>query len=143
MKTKFTTLFVLLFVAVIATACGNQAPSEPPTSAFTQEQAIEIATNALANGYNNADVVAYSRDLDDSVKAMLTEEAFLQTQEAYMSKYGKFVSVEQAELTHAKTKGYVRWTFTGRFEKGTLYLSFVFPKDGTKAEGAGLYEEKP
>lgn len=143
MKIKFTTLFVLLVIVVLVSACGSKAPSEPPTSAFTEKQAIDIATNALENGYNKADVVAYSRDLADSVKAMLTEEAFLQTQQTYMRKYGKFVSVEQAELTHAKTKGYVRWTFTSKFEKGTLYLSFVFPKDGNKAEGAGLYEEKP
>lgn len=143
MKTKLTTLLVILIAAMLASACGSNAPSEPPTSAFTEEQAIEIATNALSNGYNNADLAAYSRDLADNVKSMLTEEAFLQTQQGYMSKYGRFISVEQAELTHARTNGYVRWTFTGKFEKGILYLSLVFPNDGTKAEGAGLYEEKP
>lgn len=143
MKTKLTTLFVLLIVAVFATACGTKASSEPPTSVFTQEQAIEIATNALANGYNKSDSAAYLRDMDDSMKAAVTPDGFTQFIQPYKDNYGDFISVESAELSHAKTQGYVRWTFTCKFEKGTLYFALVFPKDGDKAAGATITDAKP
>lgn len=143
MKTKFTTLFVLLIAAVLATACGSQAPNTPPTSVLTQEQAIEVATNALANGYNNGDSAAYLRDMDDSMKAAITQEGFTQFIQPYKDTYGNFVSVESAELSHAKTEGYVRWTFTCYFEKGTLYFALVFPENGNKAAGASITDVKP
>jgi biopolymer transport protein ExbD len=143
MKTKFAIPFFLLIMAMFATACGSKVSSELPASAFTKEQAIEVATNALENGYNNADLAAYARDLDDNLKAMLNEDTAIQTQQDLMSKYGKFITVEQAELTPAKTEGYVRWLFTCQFEKGTMYFVLVFPKDGRKAAGAGLYDKKP
>lgn len=143
MKTKFTTLFVLLIVAVFVSACGSKASSEPPTSVFTQEQAIEVATNALSNGYNNGDSVAYLRDMDDSMKAAVTPDGFVQFIQPYKDTYGNFVSVETAELSHAKTEGYVRWTFTCTFEKGTLYFAVVFPQNGDKAAGATLTDAKP
>jgi biopolymer transport protein ExbD len=143
MKTKFTILFVLLIVAVFTTACGSKVSGDLPSSAFSKEQAIEVATNALGNGYNNADLAAYARDLDDNLKSALNEDTAIQTQQELMSKYGKFISVEQAELTPAKTEGYVRWLFTCQFEKGTMYFVLVFPQEGTKAAGAGLYPKKP
>ena len=143
MKTKLTALFVLLIVAVSVTACGSKAPSEPPTSVLTQEQAIEIATNALSNGYNSSDSAAYLRDMDDSMKAAVTPEGFVDFIQPYKDNYGNFVSVESAELSHAKTKGYVRWTFTSKFDKGTLYFALVFPQDGDKVVGATLTDAKP
>lgn len=143
MKTKFTTLLVLLTVAVLATACGSQAPNTSPTSVFTKEQAIEVATNALANGYNNGDSAAYLRDMDDSMKAAITPEGFVQFIQPYKDTYGSFVSVESAEMSPAKTKGYVRWTFTCLFEKGTLYFALVFPQGGNKAAGATITDAKP
>jgi hypothetical protein len=146
MKTKFTTLFVLLFVAVLAAACGRPAPaasSGPATSALTEEQAIAMATNALVNGYNNDDRDAYVADMDDSMKAAITREGLSEFFKPVREQYGNFVSVESAELGHAKTEGYVRWTFTCNFEKGTLYFALVFPTDGTKATGAFLGADKP
>ena len=143
MKTKFTTLFVLLIVAVLASACGGSAaPAGPTTSALTEAQAIEIATNALANGYNNGDSTAYLRDMDESMKAVVTPEGFIEFIQPYKDKYGDFVSVESAELGQAKTEGYVRWTFTCTFEKGTLYFALVFPQDGDKAAGAVINDVK-
>ena len=142
MKSKITTLFVLLIVALVATACGSQTSNEPPTSALTQEQAVEVATNALANGYNNGDSAAYLRDMDEGMKSVVTQDGFIQFIQPYKDNYGNFVSVESAELSHAKTNGYVRWTFTCTFEKGTLYFALVFPKDGNKAAGATITDAK-
>jgi predicted small lipoprotein YifL len=143
MKTKFATLFVLFIVAVIVSACGSKSPSDAPTSVLTQEQAIEIAMNALANGYNNSDSVAYLRDMDDSMKAAVTPDGFVEFIQPYKAKYGDFVSVDSAELSHAKTSGYVRWTYTCSFEKGTLYFALVFPQNGNKAAGATISDAKP
>ena len=145
MQTKLTTLFVLLILAVLASACGGapSTPAGPATSALTEEQAIEMATNALANGYNNDDRDAYVADMDDSMKAAITQEGLSEFIKPLKEKYGNFVSIESAELGHAKTEGYVRWTFTCKFEKGTLYFGLVFRPDGTKATGAFINEQKP
>ena len=145
MKTKFTPLFVLLVVAVLASACGNASapPTGPATSVVTEEQAIEMATNALVNGYNNEDRDGYVSNMDGSMKAAITQEALIEVVKPLKEKYGNFVSVESAELGHAKTVGYVRWTFTSKFEKGTLYFALVFPQDGTKATGAFIGEQRP
>lgn len=144
MKTKLTTLFVLLIVAVLASACGGSAaPAGPVTSVFTEAQAIEVATNALANGYNQGDSAAYLRDMDDSLKSAVTPDGFTEFIQPYKDIYGSFVSVDSAELSQAKTEGYVRWTFTCTFEKGTLYFALVFPQDGNKAAGATITDAKP
>lgn len=144
MKTKLTTLFVLLIVAVLASACGGSAAAAgPATSVFSEAQAIEVATNALANGYNQGDSAAYLRDMDDSLKSAVTPDGFTEFIQPYKDIYGSFVSVDSAELSQAKTEGYVRWTFTCTFEKGTLYFALVFPQDGDKAAGATLTDAKP
>lgn len=143
MKSKLTTLFVLLVVAVLASACGSSAPSSPATSALTEEQAIAMATNALVNGYNNNDRDAYVADMDDSMKAAVTQEGLSEFIKPFKEQYGNFVSIESTELGHAKTEGYVRWTFTCKFEKGNLYFALVFPQDGTKPTGAFLGADKP
>lgn len=146
MKSKFTILFVLLAVAVLASACGASAPaapSSPATSALTEEQALTIATNALVNGYNNDDRDAYVAEMDESMKAAITQEGLSEFIKPFKEQYGNFVSIEATELGHAKTEGYVRWTFTCKFEKGNLYFALVLPQDGTKPTGAFLGADKP
>jgi hypothetical protein len=142
MKTKFTTLLVLLVVAVLASACGG-APVEPATSALTEEQAIEMATNALVKGFNNEDRDGYVAEMDDSMKAAITQEGLSEFIKPFREQYGNFISIESTELGHAKTAGYVRWTFTCKFEKGTLYFALILPQDGAKPTGAFLGADKP
>ena len=68
MKTKFTTLFVLLIVAVLVAACGGAPASDGEvTSALTEAEATAIAENAL-NALNVGDYAAWSRNWDDSLK---------------------------------------------------------------------------
>lgn len=143
MPSKFTTLFILLIVAVLASACGGSAPSGPATSALTEEQAIAMANNALVNGYNNDDRDAYVAEMDDSLKAAITQEGLSEFIKPFKEQYGNFVSIQSTELGHAKTAGYVRWIFTCKFEKGTLYFALVLPQDGTKPTGAFLGADKP
>lgn len=143
MKTKLAVLFVLSIVSLLAAACGGSAPAGAATSALSEEQAREIAVNALTKGYNNDDRDAYVVDMDDSMKSAITTDAFLKAIKPYKDAYGNFVSIETAELSPANTSGYVRWTFTSKFEKGTLYFLLVFPEDGKKVTGAFLNEVKP
>ncbi|HEX5809812.1 MAG TPA: DUF3887 domain-containing protein [Anaerolineales bacterium] len=143
MKTKLSVLFVLSIIAVLIAGCGSAAPTGPVTSALTEEQAREIAIRALTNGYNNDDRDAYVVDMDDSMRSAITADAFVNAIKPYKDAYGNFVSIETAELSPANTSGYVRWTFTSKFEKGTLYFLLVFPEDGKKVTGAFLNEVKP
>ena len=143
MKTKLSVLFVLSIIAVLIAGCGSAAPTGPVASALTEEQAREIAIRALTNGYNNDDRDAYVVDMDDSMRSAITADAFVNAIKPYKDAYGNFVSIETAELSPANTSGYVRWTFTGKFEKGTLYFLLVFPEGGKKVSGAFLNEVKP
>ena len=76
MKTKLTTLFVVLIVAVLASACGGSAPEGEATSVLSQEEATAIVENAM-QGLADGDYAAWSRDWSDTMKSAIPEKAFL------------------------------------------------------------------
>lgn len=88
MQTKFTALFVLLLIAVLAAACGS-APADDGkvTSVLSEAEATAIAENAL-NALNSGDYAAWSHDWDDSVKGAINEEAFPQYREQALAQTG-------------------------------------------------------
>jgi hypothetical protein len=133
MKIKLTTLFVLLIVAVIVSACGS-APAETGevTSVFTEAEATAIAENAL-HALNAGDYAAWSRDWDDALKGAIHEEAFLQYREQALAQTGQFQSILSAEMAPSKRADSVRWIFTCQFEKAKVRFIMAFPKDGRLA----------
>ena len=79
MKTQLTVLFVLLVLAVLATACGAPASNEPQgeaVSALTQEEATAMIDNAL-QAFNTGDYATWSHDWDNDMKAAISEDDFL------------------------------------------------------------------
>lgn len=133
MKTKLTTSFVLLIVAVIASACGS-APAETGevTSVFTEAEAIAVAENALT-ALNSGDYAAWSRDWDDALKGAINEDAFLSYREQVLAQTGQYQSILSAEMTPSKNADSVRWVFTCQFENAQLRFIMAFPQDGRLA----------
>ena len=134
MKTKFTTLFVLLVVAVLASACGSSVPQGEAVSALTKEEATAVIENAM-QGFKDGDYAVWSRDWSDAMKGGVNESAFLASREQVTSQVGQFVSIESLEIQPGMKKGYVRWVAVCNFEKGQVKVIFGFLNEGKQVEG--------
>jgi hypothetical protein len=133
MKTKLTTLLVLLIAAVFASACGGgPANASPATSILTQAEATAIGENALT-ALNSGDYAAWSRDWDDSMKSAVNEDAFLAFREQVIQQVGQYQSILAVEMTPSKNADSVRWVYTCQFEKAKVRLIMAFPQDGRLA----------
>lgn len=133
MKNKFTTLFVLMLVALLVTACGSAPASDGEvTSALTEAEAVAIAENAL-NALNAGDYATWSRNWDNDLKGAINEEAFLQFREQALGQVGQFQSILSAEMAPSPRADSVRWVFTCQFEKAKVHFIMAFPKDGKLA----------
>ena len=132
MKTKFTTLFVLLVIAVLASACGGSASDVPQgeaVSVLTKEEATEMIDSAL-QAFNTGDYATWSRDWDDAMKAMIDEKGFQEYRNQVVAAYGQYVSLESVEIQPGVNEGYVRWVAIANFEKGKIKFGFGFLNDG-------------
>lgn len=134
MKTKFTTLFVLLLVAVMASACGTSAPQGTAVSVLSQNEATAILENAML-GFQKGDYAAWSRDWSSAMKDAIREKAFLEFREQVTAQHGQFVSIQLVEIQPGAKEGYVRWVATCDFEKGQIKMNFSFLNDGVEVEG--------
>lgn len=134
MKTKLTTLFVLLLVAVLASACRTSAPQGEVISILSQDEATEILENAM-QGFQNGDYAAWSRDWSYAMKNAIREDAFLDFREQVSAQYGQFVSIQSIEIQPGAKEGYVRWVATCDFEKAQIKMNFSFLSDGVEIEG--------
>ncbi len=136
MKTKLTAVFVLLILAVIASACGGagNAPKGEAVSILSQQEATEMIGSAL-QAFNTGDYAAWSRDWDDAMKAMIDEKGFQEYRSQVLATYGQYVSLESVEIQPGANKGYVRWVAIANFEKGKIKFGFGFLNDGRKITG--------
>lgn len=136
MKTKLATLFVLLVVAVLTSACGSaaNAPQGDAKSVLTQEEAASMIDSAL-QAINTGDYASWSRDWDKDMKAAINDAAFQEYRSQVVSQYGKYVSLESVEMQPGLQKGNVRWVAIADFEKGRIKFSFGFPNDSRLVKG--------
>ena len=136
MKTKLTTLFLLLTVAVLASACGgaSSAPKGEAVSVLSQQEATEMIGSALG-AFNTGDYATWSRDWDDAMKAMIDEKGFQEYRSQVLATYGQYVSLESVEIQPGANKGYVRWVAIANFEKGRIKFGFGFLNDGREITG--------
>lgn len=136
MKTKLTTLFVLLMVAVLASACSNTstAPQGEAVSVLTQQEAATIIDSAL-QAFNTGEYATWSKDWDDDMKAAIDDAAFQNLRNQVVSQYGQYVSLESVEIQPGVNKGYVRWVAIADFEKGKVKFTFGFLNEGRLIKG--------
>lgn len=137
MKTKFTTLFVLLIVAVLASACEGSASDAlqgEAVSALTQAEATAMIDSAL-QALNTGDYATWSRDWDDAMKAAIPDSAFQEYRNQVVAAYGQYLLLESVEIQPGLQKGNVRWVAIANFEKGKIKFTFGFPNDGRQIKG--------
>jgi hypothetical protein len=133
MKIKFTSVFALLVVAVLISACGGaSAEAGGVTSVFTEAEATAVAENALT-ALNTGDYAAWSRDWDNALKGAIDESAFLSFREQVMGQVGQYQSILSTEMMPSKNADSVRWVFTCQFEKAQIRFIMAFPQDGRLA----------
>lgn len=136
MRTKLTTLFVILSVAVFVAACGsaNNAPQGEAISALTQEEATALIDSAL-QAFNSGDYAAWSRDWDNAMKDAINDKTFQEYRGQVVAQYGQYVSLESVEIQPGSEKGNVRWVAIAKFENGKIKFSFGFQNDGRQITG--------
>jgi hypothetical protein len=77
MKIRLSTIFVLLIVTLLVSACGgaDSAPKGEAVSVLSQEEATEIVENAM-QGLADGDYAAWSRDWSDTMKSAIPKKPF-------------------------------------------------------------------
>lgn len=136
MKTKLTTLFVIVSIAVFVAACGgvNDAPKGEAVSTLTQEEATALIDSAL-QAFNSGDYAAWSRDWDNAMKAAINDKTFQEYRGQVVAQYGQYLSLESVEIQPGSEKGNVRWVAIANFENGQIKFSFGFHNDGRQITG--------
>lgn len=137
MKTKFTSLFVLLTLAVLAAACGapsGDTPQGEAVSALTQQEATTMIDSAL-QALNTGDYATWSRNWDGDMKAAIKEADFQEYRNGVTAQYGRYLSLESVEILPGLGEGYVRWVSIANFEKGKIKFTFGLLNEGRQIKG--------
>lgn len=128
---------VLLAVALFLTACASE--SETVESPITEDQATEMAENAL-QGFNDRDYAAWSRDWSDTMKAAIDEDAFYAFRDQYHGELGDWVSINDLSGGPGADAGTYRWTYDLEFENGDYQMWFGFKEGSALIEGVTFEE---
>jgi hypothetical protein len=137
MKTKLTTLFVLLTFAVIAAACGSttvDAPQGKAESVLSQEEASSLIDSAL-QALNTGDYAVWSRDWADDMKAAIKDVDFQEYRSQVVTQYGQYLALESIEIQPGSQVDRVRWVVVADFENGRIKYTFSFLPDGKQVKG--------
>ena len=136
MKTKFATLFALLIVSVLISACGtvSSAPQGKTESVLSQEEASALIDSAL-QALNTGDYAVWSRNWADDMKTAIKDSDFQNYRQQVVSQYGQYVSIESIEIQPGTQADRVRWVAIANFEQGRIKYSFSFLPDGRQVKG--------
>ena len=136
MKTKVTTLFILLIAAVLASACASAstAPQGEAVSVLSQEEASALIDSAL-EALNTGDYAAWSRDWADDMKAAIQDKDFQSYRDQVVAQSGQYVAIESIEIQPGINADRVRWVAVADFEKGKIKYMFSFLPDGKQVKG--------
>ena len=137
MKTKLTTLFVLLVVAMVTAACGSSSANvaqEKAESVLSQEEASTLIDSAL-QAINTGDYATWSKDWADDMKAAIKDPDFQSYRQQVVTQYGEYVAIESIDIQPGQNADRVRWVAVADFEKGKLKYTFSFLPDGRQVKG--------
>ena len=137
MKTKLTTLFVLLMIAVVAASCSGvsaNAPQGTAKSILSQEEASSLIDSAL-QALNTGDYTAWSKDWADDMKAAIQDTDFQEYRQQVVARYGDYLALESIEIQPGQNADRVRWVAVADFEKGKIKYTFSFQPDGRLVKG--------
>jgi hypothetical protein len=137
MKSKLTSLFVLLVVALFAVACGSipaDAPQGKAESVLSQEEASTLIDSAL-QAINTGDYAVWSQDWADDMKFAIKDSDFQEYRNQVVAQYGKYVALESIEIQPGINADRIRWVVVADFEKGKIKYTFSFQPDGKQVKG--------
>jgi hypothetical protein len=137
MNVKFTALFVLLMIVVLAAACGTApagAPQGKAESVLSQEEASSLIDSAL-QALNTGDYSTWSHDWADDMKAAIRDADFQAYRQQVVAQYGQYVALESIEIQPGNNADRVRWVAIADFEKGKIRYAFSFLPDGREIKG--------
>lgn len=127
------TAWMAVLLALVA--CGGLADDDgAPTSALTEEQAAELAENAMS-AFEAGDYAGWSHDWSEAMKGAIKEADFLSFRRQVTDALGEYRSIESISIAPGNTAGYVRWNVLAQFERGRMQISFTFAEDGRLVEG--------
>jgi len=127
----------LLSGAVLLAACGGS--SDPVASPISEDQAIEMAENAL-QAFNDGDYAAWSRDWSETMKSAIDEEAFLAFRDQFHAQLGDYTAVTNVTGAQGSDRGTYRWTYDIQFENGAYRMWFGFKGESPLIEGVSFEE---
>lgn len=136
-RRRLAFMAALLGIAVLLAAC--QSESEPVESPITEVQATEMAENAM-RAFNESDYTAWSRDWSETMKAAISEQAFLAFRDQYHGQLGNWVAVTNVTGSPGADEGTYRWTFDLEFENGVYRMWFGFKEGSPLIEGVTFEE---
>lgn len=129
----------LLSEALILAACG--ATTDPVASPVSEEQAIEMAENAL-QGFNERDYATWSRDWSDTMKSAIDENGFLSFRDQFHGQLGNYTQLTGVSGSQGADQGTYRWTYDIQFENGAYRMWFGFKEGSTLIEGVSFEDPK-
>lgn len=127
----------LLSGAVLLAACGGT--SNPVRSPVSEDQAIEMADNAL-QAFNAGDYAGWSQDWSETMRSAIDEQAFLAFREQAQAQLGDYVAIKSAAGAPGETAGFYRWTFQVQFEQADYGIWFGFKEGSSLIEGVQFEE---
>lgn len=127
----------ILSMALLLVACGSA--SDPIESPITEEQATEMAENAL-EAFNDRDYTAWSRDWSESMKAAIDEDAFLAFRDQYHGQLGNWTAITNLSGGPGADEGTYRWTYDLEFENGVYRMWFGSKEGSPLIEGVSFEE---
>jgi hypothetical protein len=137
MKSKLTSLFVLLVVALFAVACGSvpeDASQGKAESVLSQEEASMLIDSAL-QALNTGDYATWSQDWADDMKGAIKDSDFQEYRGQVVAQYGQYLALESIEIQPGQNADRVRWVVIADFEKGKIKYTFSFQPDGKHVKG--------
>jgi hypothetical protein len=135
MKTKLTTLFVLVIVAASIAACGApSAPQGKAESVMGQDEASTLIDSAL-QALNSGDYKVWSRDWADDMKAAIKDADFQEYRNQVVAQNGQYLALESIEIQPGSQADRVRWVVVADFEKGKIKYTFSFLPEGKQVKG--------
>ena len=127
----------ILSAALLLVACGPA--SAPIGSPITEEQATEMAENAL-QAFNDRDYTAWSRDWSETMKSAIGEDAFFAFRDQYHGQLGNWIAITNVSGGPGADERTYRWTYDLDFENGEYRMWFGFKEGSPLIEGVSFEE---
>jgi len=131
-----------LAALLLLAGCGGGSRTLPAEEAQAFAKQVDAMSENLLLALNDHDYVAYTRDMDEQMRAASPEEEFGQVYEMIIGKIGRYVS---REMTQVVEQGRYRTVvYDARFEQEEhVTVRVVYDISGERLLVSGLWFDSP